>query len=446
MKNLIVKAVGSTEPAKIEVLKDEKVAKRKEREQSEALKREQERKANVEAALQRLRAERAERQQHRKQKPQQSATAVSNRAAAAAAPPPNPNPRAPKPIPSWNNKKFKPPDLAKLRQNEIMKSAAQRREREKEDEKRKERVRQREEEERHRKAEEDKKKRMAVLEARKKRQQEELEEWERQQRILADEEARRRKLAVAAENARRKQEEEDQRKKAVERHNRKAAFEQLRKDKERLDRAAEKKRQQEEADALAEEKLREEETMKSAADGGITPQHLGEAKFDDYDVDDNEETKAARRDEGPPSSPISELPVAFSSLETTVRANNNSLSGTKSSFSATGAAKALIKDPFARAESEVRAKAALQKAKHASENVIGALSKINNRFGDEVVGGAGPVAQVDAVEGVDYTSSEEGEKGTRRKGAPGYHPVRPSEVSREWSCVNGYVKVATPLS
>ena len=66
MKNLIIKAVGSTEPAKIEVLKDEKIAKRKEREQSEALKREQERKANVEAALQRLRAERAERQQQRK--------------------------------------------------------------------------------------------------------------------------------------------------------------------------------------------------------------------------------------------------------------------------------------------------------------------------------------------------------------------------------------------
>ena len=52
--------------------------------------------------------------------------------------------------------------------------------------------------------------------------------------------------------------------------------------------------QQEEADALAEEKLREEETMKSAADGGLTPQHLSEAKFDD-DVNDNDETKAARR-------------------------------------------------------------------------------------------------------------------------------------------------------
>ena len=67
MKNLIVKAVGSTEPANVEVLKDEKLAKRKEREQSEALKREQERKANVEAALQRLRAERAARQEQRKQ-------------------------------------------------------------------------------------------------------------------------------------------------------------------------------------------------------------------------------------------------------------------------------------------------------------------------------------------------------------------------------------------
>ena len=52
--------------------------------------------------------------------------------------------------------------------------------------------------------------------------------------------------------------------------------------------------QQEEADALAEEKLREEETMKSAADGGLTPQHLSEAKFDN-DVNDNDETKAARR-------------------------------------------------------------------------------------------------------------------------------------------------------
>ena len=99
--------------------------------------------------------------------------------------------------------------------------------------------------------------------------------------------------------------------------------------------------------------------------------------------------------------------MVFSSLDTTLRSNNNSLSGTKSSFSATGAAKALIKDPFARAESEVRAKAALRKAKHASENVIGALSKINNRFDDEVAGdgAVGSDGRVPPPETVNYTSS-----------------------------------------
>ena len=404
MKNLIAKAVGSTEPSSAEVLRDEKMAKRNEREQSEALKREQERKANVEAALQRLRAERAERQEQRKQlhvrqpQPKQQSRYVSQS-------------KTKNPIPSWNNQKARPPDLAKLRQNEIMKSAAQRREREKEDEKRKERARQREIEERNKKAKEDKKKRMAVLEARKKRQQEELEEWEKQQHILADEESRRRKLAVAAENARRKQDEEDHKKKVAERERRRAAFEQLRRDKEKLDRAAAEKERQQQADTDTEEKQRQqEESLKSRTDGGITPREAGrsEAKFDDDKINYNDETKAARRDEEPPESPIGELPVVYSSLESTMTTNNNlsATSNSKSSFSGTGAAKALIKDPFARAESEVRAKAALQKAKHASENVIGALNNINNRF-DDNEGGAIGGRNDGPVERVAYSSSED---------------------------------------
>lgn len=56
VKNIFAKVVpASTNPDQVEMPKDALQAKRKQREQAEALKREEERKANVEAALQRLR-------------------------------------------------------------------------------------------------------------------------------------------------------------------------------------------------------------------------------------------------------------------------------------------------------------------------------------------------------------------------------------------------------
>lgn len=178
--------------------------------------------------------------------------------------------------------------------------------------------------------------------------------WEKQQVLAGEEESRRRKLAIAAENARRKAAEEERRMKQVEMARRREekkirAFEELRKDKEELDRREE----------VA--KAREEEAA-PPLDGGISP----EAKYSDT------------------LTPLPELPVVYSSLESI---------GSSSGFSATGRSNAMVKhDPFAKASkkstSNAGAKeagrssieAAMRLAQDASDEIIGELQMIESRF------------------------------------------------------------------
>jgi len=357
MGNLIAKAMNvndeiTAKPKHSELPSDERVAKRREREQSEALTREEERKRNVEAALQKLREEREERQKQRqllllgKQKMnKKQAHHHRNHLRGGHANNNNNNNNNNnynnnnnKQMPVWghnkNKKPQKPPtDLAKLRQQEIKKS----------EERRRERARQRQIEERNRAREEEEKRRSEINERRRKEEQRRLEEdarikrkalelqqWEKAQKQAAEEQQRRRKLAIAAENARRKHEEEErqqlQLQKAARAKERKAAkknaaFAALRKDKEELD--AKLKRNKEEKLEIDMANVHVTPVKK----GGISPQQNSSSPHSQT------------------GSPIGELPVAYSSLESS--SPNNS----KSMFSSTASGKsnAIVKDPFARA-------------------------------------------------------------------------------------------------
>ncbi|GMH80364.1 hypothetical protein TrST_g12903 [Triparma strigata] len=379
MKSVIAKAVKKERTAG-KVPKDEREAKRKQRDQADALKREEERRANVEAALQRLRQERAERAKNRRplvkqqQRPQDAAPANQQHKAK---------------IPVWQHqpKKQAAPDLVKFRHNEVMKSAAQRRAREKE-------KKEEEEHDRAREEEQERRKRQEAVRLRREKQAKELEEWERQQQKQAEEESRRRLLRIAADNARKKQEEEElkerQRKKQEQarkrEEKRRKTLEQLRKDKEELDRRDMARAEQEAA-----------RKRESEAKAEYSPR---------IDID-------AKDHHDPNGSPIAELPVVYSSLES---ADGGGLG--KTLFSQTGSsANALVKDPFAKAEQKAnkekvlskklrreqeeeekeiealnfarqenernkRAAAILQQAQYASDNVLGALNGVGSRFDD----------------------------------------------------------------
>ncbi|GMH93893.1 hypothetical protein TL16_g12749 [Triparma laevis f. inornata] len=368
MKSVIAKAVKKERTAD-DVPKDEREAKRKQRDQADALKREEERRANVEAALQRLREERAERAKNRKPLIKQQPAAQQT----------HPAQQHKAKIPVWQHqpKKQAAPDLEKIRHNEVMKSAAQRRAREKE---------KKEEEERSRVQ-----KRQESIRIRREKQAKELEDWERQQQKQAEEESRRRLLRIAADSARKRQEEEErnerQRKKNEQakkrEEKRRKTLDQLRKDKEELDRRD-----------RARAELEEIRKLESEAKQTYSPR------------------KDAKDHHDPNGSPIAELPVAFSSLESADDGLGKTL------FSQTGSsANTVVKDPFAKAEKKAnkdkvlnkkihqkqeeeakdiealnfarqenernkRAAAILQQAQYASDNVLGALNGVNSRFDD----------------------------------------------------------------
>ena len=211
-----------------------------------------------------------------------------------------------------------------------------------------------------------------------------------------------REEAAADERRRRKEKEKEEKEKERQREIERQMEMEMEMEKER-EREREKARERErERRMVAQERVREremkeeeerrleEKRMKLLMDGRISPPHLvnDEGKLDDY-TSKNEETKSNNDED------IAELPVVYSSFESTPEDGSSNAKDTtitinnRSSFSSTGSAQALIKDPFARAETEARAKAALKKARDASENVIGALNSVGSRFQDIDISGRG---------------------------------------------------------
>jgi hypothetical protein len=258
----------------------------------------------------------------------------------------------PKPaLPVWANKPNRgpAPDLQKMKQREIQKSALERQRKEKE---RAQAARKR-----------------AAEEAAEERRLE-VEQYERQQAQAAEEEARRRKLAAASEAARRRQNEqvakqqqrEQQELLAKKREQRKhAAFEALRKDKEELDKREMKRLQKEAEEAEEAKEAAAQLKIKALKDGGVAPKDGGATP------------------KNAPSSP-GELPVVYSSLESTTTINNRG--SNNSILSATGRSNAMVKhDPFAKAS---RSSKRQEREKQAEANIMGALDEMNigSRFDD----------------------------------------------------------------